>query len=67
MSKVRILTAEAAVRERSALVETLADRVAGGASVRFIWPSYPCNLSPASSTMLIGAGADGTPAEGPRE
>ncbi len=38
MSEVRILAAHEAERERSRLAEVLADCVAGGASVGFMWP-----------------------------
>jgi ribosomal protein S18 acetylase RimI-like enzyme len=38
MIDVRLLPADAAQREQSALAETLADCVAGGASVSFMWP-----------------------------
>lgn len=38
MIEVRLLDAEAATRERMNLAETLADCVAGGASVGFMWP-----------------------------
>jgi len=38
MTEIRLLDAEDAERERSHLAETLADCVAGGASVSFMWP-----------------------------
>jgi GNAT superfamily N-acetyltransferase len=38
MSDVRILTADEAELERARLAEVLADCVAGGASVSFMWP-----------------------------
>ena len=38
MTDVRILSAEAATRERDALAEILTDCVSGGASIGFMWP-----------------------------
>ncbi|HEX2135354.1 MAG TPA: GNAT family N-acetyltransferase [Microvirga sp.] len=38
MNEIRILTAPDAERERAGLAEILADCVAGGASVSFMWP-----------------------------
>ena len=69
MSEVRLLTAEEAERERAALADILADCVAGGASVSFMWPysrddAYRwwggiVESVAAGRTLLFGGYADG--------
>jgi ribosomal protein S18 acetylase RimI-like enzyme len=67
--EVRLLDAEAATRERMNLAETLADCVAGGASVSFMWP-FPVEEAhrwwggvidsvAEGSTLLFGGYVDG--------
>ena len=69
MSDVRVLTASEAERERPRLAEILADCVAGGASVSFMWPystedAYRwwggiVESVAAGRTVLFGGYADG--------
>lgn len=69
MTEVRLLDGEAAARERTALAETLADCVAGGASVSFMWPFSVKDADAwwggviesvaAGRTLLLGGYADG--------
>ncbi len=69
MSEVRLLTAEEAERERAALADVLADCVAGGASVSFMWPYSSDDAYrwwggivesvAAGRTLLFGGYADG--------
>lgn len=66
---VRILSPDEAERERAALATVLADCVAGGASVSFMWPfsvddahrwwGGVIDSVAAEKTMLFGAYADG--------
>ena len=69
MIEIRILSADAAARERDALADILADCVAGGASVSFMWPftvdearrwweGVIASVAEAR-TVLFGAYADG--------
>jgi GNAT superfamily N-acetyltransferase len=70
MTDIRVLDAEDAERERANLAETLADCVAGGASVSFMWPfsvedahrwwGGVIGSVAAGNTLLLGAYADGT-------
>jgi GNAT superfamily N-acetyltransferase len=69
MSEIRLLDAEAARREHASLAETLADCVAGGASVSFMWPfsvedayawwSGVIDSVAAGRTLLLGGYVDG--------
>lgn len=69
MTDIRLLDAALAERERTNLAETLADCVAGGASVSFMWPfsvedahrwwGGVIESVAAGKTVLFGAFADG--------
>jgi GNAT superfamily N-acetyltransferase len=69
MIEIRLLDAETAERERVNLAETLADCVAGGASVSFMWPfsiedahrwwGGVIESVASGKTLLFGAYADG--------